>query len=265
MRGRVGVDGAVGASRSAQALRSSPSRRPGGPRRRRSPCRGRSVGAAVAGDDVGDPTALEVGGVGERDEGLLVAEPVDLLDRVADGVDVGALVRKCSSTAMPPRSPTRRPAAWARVVSGRTPMAATTRRPAGRCRRRGSRPRRRSRSRTDRGGGRRRRRAGPVHRGDHLGVEGGPSPGVASTRATCMPRWTRFSVSSTPMKPPPMTTAVAGSGTRRRSRGPRRPARPRRQPRDIGVLDVAQGEGALDAGDRGRTGRAPGRGRGRRR
>ncbi len=38
----------------------------------------------------------------------------------------GSLVRMCSSTRMPPRSPTSRPAAFARVVSGRTPSARMT-------------------------------------------------------------------------------------------------------------------------------------------
>ncbi len=67
----------------------------------------------AAGDVVGDHATVPVGDVRQRDEDLLAVEGVGLGGGVAECVDAGSLVRPNSSTTMPPRSPTSRPAALA--------------------------------------------------------------------------------------------------------------------------------------------------------
>ena len=72
------------------------------------------------------------------------------------------------------------------------------------------------------------------------GSSGAITWGSASTTATCIPRCSRFSATSSPTKPPPTTTAV------------RRPVDGRDHP--VRVLHVAQGQRAADAGDGGHEG-----------
>ena len=81
----------------------------------------------AAGDVVGDAPALPVGDVGQRDERRRAADPVALLDRVADGVDVGV----AGAAVLVDRDATRSADAEAGhrargVVSGRTPIEPTT-------------------------------------------------------------------------------------------------------------------------------------------
>ena len=116
--------------------------------------------------------------------------------------------------AMPPRGPAARPAAVARPVSGRTPIAATTTSAGSRS------PVERVTSsspiavtaapRWSEALARRMRR----WTGSTIsGSSGAITWSVASTMAVATPRWTRFSAISRPMNPPPITTAVFASRT----------------------------------------------------
>ena len=245
----MGVDREVGPARRAQPLLVPAGRgdlEPEDPHDRGAA--DAAVGARAAGDHVGDEPALAVGGVGERDQRLGAVEPVTLLDRVAHRVDVrvaGAELLVDGDAAAWPERRARPPPA--RPVSGRTPMRPPRRPPAAA---------RRSQRVTSSApiavtaaprwsealARRMRRWTGSTISGS----SGAITWSVASTMAVARPRWTRFSAISRPMNPPPMTTAVL--------RVLRTAATMR-----VRVLDVAQRERALDAGDRAAApGEAPG-------
>jgi len=124
----------------------------------------------------------------------------------------GSEVRWCSSTRMPPRAPSSRPAASASPVSGRTPIAATTSE-AGSVSPVDKTTESAPTSVTDAPVSTRtpcRARCFSTSAASSTS-KGARSWSASSTIVTLSPRSVRFSASSTPMKPPPMITAV-GSG-----------------------------------------------------
>ena len=131
----------------------------------------------------------------------------------------GSLVRMCSSTRIPPRSPISRPAAFASVVSGRTPSARittsagyvlpdfvfTSSAPAASC----VNPATPSPRATV--------HAVPLQvlldEAGELAVERGEDLVEHLDERHLEPAWIRFSAVSRPMNPPPITTARRGGLT----------------------------------------------------
>ena len=230
VRRRVRVDrrGTAG-RRLAAASRTTRSRPPGARRPRRSRCRapGRSRTARPAMTSAARrPWRLAVFARGTRVAGAV--DGVGLLDRVTDREDDrvgGAQVVVDEDAAAARRSRGRRPGpTWCRGAR-RSPrrrgrpgrvspvVSVDVVAPIARDLRRGAGRRRASRMRSCTGVA-------------ISGSSGAMTWSAASTRVTSRPRWTRFSATSTPMKPPPTTTAVRAPrvGGDERRRCPRRRA-----------------------------------------
>ena len=193
-------------------------------RHRRWQCRGRLGGGRPAGDDVGDEPTMPVGGAGRaarvrrrRSWASRFTRDVADGDRCA-GRWCAAMLVDDDAAALGPSS---RPAARARADSGTTPAAMMTR-SAGSV----------SPLLSVTVSGSTAVAATPVDDADTGSPRAGagparPSQGRAAAaharrarrRSGRSPRWMRFSASSSPMKPPPMMTAVVGAcGSLRRAR-----------------------------------------------